>query len=76
MIRIEGHTDSVGAAETNLALSEQRAMAVRDALVGLGVDASRVTTIGLGEDFPIASNDDAEGRARNRRVDVILLDNR
>ena len=76
LIRIEGHTDSVGAAETNLALSEQRAMAVRDALVGLGVDASRVTTIGLGEDFPIASNDDADGRARNRRVDVILLDNR
>lgn len=76
LIRIEGHTDSVGAAETNLALSEQRALAVRDALVGLGVDASRVTTIGLGEDFPIASNDDAEGRARNRRVDVILLDNR
>ncbi|MBT8061822.1 MAG: OmpA family protein [Xanthomonadales bacterium] len=75
LIRIEGHTDSVGAAETNQALSEQRALAVRDALVGLGVDASRVTTIGLGEDFPIASNDDADGRARNRRVDVILLDN-
>lgn len=74
LIRIEGHTDSVGAAETNLALSEQRAESVRAALVGLGVDASRVTTVGLGEDFPIDSNDTAEGRARNRRVDVILLD--
>lgn len=74
LIRIEGHTDSVGPAETNLSLSEQRAESVRSALVGLGVDASRVTTVGLGEDFPIDTNETAEGRARNRRVDVILLD--
>ncbi|MDX1461212.1 MAG: OmpA family protein [Xanthomonadales bacterium] len=74
LIRIEGHTDSVGAAEANLALSEQRAASVRDALVGLGVSADRISVIGLGEDFPIASNETAEGRARNRRVDVILLD--
>lgn len=74
LIRIEGHTDSVGPAETNLSLSEQRAESVRAALVGLGVDASRVSAIGLGEDFPIDSNETAEGRARNRRVDVILLD--
>jgi chemotaxis protein MotB len=44
------------------------------ALVGLGVEGSRVTSIGLGEDFPIASNDTEDGRSRNRRVDVILLD--
>lgn len=74
LIRIEGHTDSVGDAATNLSLSEQRANAVRMALVGLGVAAERVTSVGLGEDFPIASNDNAEGRAKNRRVDVILLD--
>ena len=74
-IHIEGHTDSIGNAESNLALSEQRADAVRQALVGLGVSEDRVTSIGLGEDFPIASNEDAEGRSRNRRVDVILLDN-
>ncbi|NND45618.1 MAG: OmpA family protein [Xanthomonadales bacterium] len=74
LIRIEGHTDSVGAAETNLRLSEQRADSVRAALVGLGVDASRITAIGLGEDFPIDSNDTEAGRSRNRRVDVILLD--
>jgi len=74
-IRIEGHTDSVGDADSNLELSERRAKSVLDALVALGVDASRITTVGLGEDFPIASNEDEEGRRKNRRVDVILLDN-
>jgi len=73
-IRIEGHTDSVGNADANLKLSERRANSVLDALVALGVDASRITTVGLGEDFPIASNEDEEGRKKNRRVDVILLD--
>ena len=73
-IRIEGHTDSTGSTETNLRLSQQRADAVLTALVGLGVDAMRITSVGMGEDFPIASNDTEEGRTRNRRVDVILLD--
>lgn len=73
-IRIEGHTDSTGEAATNIKISEQRANAVRDALVSLGVTASRITAAGMGEDFPIASNDTVEGRAQNRRVDVILLD--
>ena len=73
-IRIEGHTDSVGNAESNLALSEQRADAVRVALESLGIAAERVTSIGLGEDFPIESNETEEGRGQNRRVDVILLD--
>lgn len=73
-IRIEGHTDSVGAASTNMRLSQQRADSVLKALVDLGVDASRVTSVGMGEDFPIASNETAEGRSKNRRVDVILLD--
>jgi outer membrane protein OmpA-like peptidoglycan-associated protein len=73
-IRIEGHTDSTGPAETNLEISARRANAVFEALVSLGVDASRVTAAGMGEDFPIASNDTEEGRAQNRRVDVILLD--
>lgn len=73
-IRIEGHTDSTGDAVANLKLSEQRANKVMDSLVALGVDADRVTAAGMGEDFPIASNDTEEGRSQNRRVDVILLD--
>lgn len=74
-IRVEGHTDSSGDSAANLLLSEKRAMAVRESLISLGVAAERVTAMGMGEDFPIASNDTEEGRARNRRVDVILLDN-
>ncbi len=74
-IRVEGHTDSRGDAEANLKLSDQRANAVMEALISLGVAADRVTALGMGEDFPIASNEDEDGRAQNRRVDVILLDN-
>jgi outer membrane protein OmpA-like peptidoglycan-associated protein len=73
-IRIEGHTDSTGDADTNLKISEQRANSVFEALVSLGVDRSRFTVAGMGEDFPIASNETEEGRRQNRRVDVILLD--
>jgi outer membrane protein OmpA-like peptidoglycan-associated protein len=73
-IRIEGHTDATGDAATNLRISAQRADEVLEALVALGVDSARVTTAGMGEDFPIASNETEEGRSRNRRVDVILLD--
>lgn len=75
-IRIEGHTDATGDAATNLKISEQRANAVLEALVSLGVESGRVTTAGMGEDFPIASNETEEGRAQNRRVDVILLDDK
>jgi outer membrane protein OmpA-like peptidoglycan-associated protein len=72
-IRIEGHTDSTGPSDLNLRLSRLRAEAVRDALVDLGIDAGRLTAVGMGEDFPIATNGTVEGRARNRRVDVIVL---
>lgn len=74
-IRVEGHTDSSGNAVTNSELSQKRADSVREALVSLGIDGDRITAIGMGQDFPIASNADDTGRARNRRVDVILLDN-
>lgn len=74
-IRVEGHTDSSGNSDANLLLSEQRAQAVREALISLGVAGERVSALGMGQDFPIASNEDEDGRARNRRVDVILLDN-
>ena len=73
-IRIEGHTDSSGPEETNLRISQARADSVLEALVSLGVDAQRITSVGMGEDFPIATNDTEEGKAQNRRVDVILLD--
>lgn len=73
-IRIEGHTDSTGSANANQVLSQRRAEAVRDALVAAGIDPARMTVVGLGAERPVAPNDTAEGRARNRRVDVILQD--
>jgi outer membrane protein OmpA-like peptidoglycan-associated protein len=73
-IRIEGHTDSRGATNANRVLSQRRADAVREALVAAGVSASRISTVGLGEEQPVAGNETEEGRARNRRVDVILED--
>lgn len=71
-VRIEGHTDSSGSSNANLALSQRRAEAVRDALVASGVEASRITVVGVGSERPVAANDTAEGRARNRRVDIII----
>jgi outer membrane protein OmpA-like peptidoglycan-associated protein len=73
-IRIEGHTDSVGDSEQNLRLSQSRADSVRQALIELGVAQERMKSVGMGEDYPISSNDTDEGRSQNRRVDVILLD--
>ena len=73
-IRIEGHTDNGGNANADLVLSQRRAEAVRDALVGAGVDSRRITTFGMGQAQPVASNTTNEGRAKNRRVDVILED--
>lgn len=72
-IEIVGHTDDVGDDDYNMALSEQRAESVRDYLVGKGLDASKVVTTGKGETMPIASNNTPEGRAENRRVEVLLL---
>lgn len=72
LVIIEGHTDSVGNHAYNMTLSEKRAQSVTQYLIGQGVDASRITTTGLGPDFPIADNATSEGRQLNRRVEVIL----
>jgi len=72
-IEVVGHTDDVGDDSYNLELSEQRANAVRDYLVKAGVDASKIVTVGAGESMPVASNTTEEGRAENRRVDVLVL---
>jgi outer membrane protein OmpA-like peptidoglycan-associated protein len=71
-VLIEGHTDSQGSANLNQALSQRRAEAVRDALIQKGVDGSRLRALGLGKDRPIADNGTADGRARNRRVEVVV----
>lgn len=71
---IEGFTDSTGSEEFNEKLSEDRADAVRTALVGLGVAPERIVTRGYGEQFPVASNSTAAGRQLNRRVEIVLSD--
>jgi outer membrane protein OmpA-like peptidoglycan-associated protein len=72
-IRVEGHTDATGSTVTNQRLSEQRAEAVRAALIANGVDPTRVESTGYGTSRPIADNATAAGRAANRRVEVILV---
>jgi len=72
-IEVVGNTDDVGDDAYNQELSEQRARAVRDYLVAAGVDASKIATVGMGESMPVASNTTDEGRAQNRRVDVLVL---
>jgi outer membrane protein OmpA-like peptidoglycan-associated protein len=70
-INVEGHTDNVGKPKDNQALSEQRAKAVAAALVKQGIDAKRLTAVGFGQDKPIADNKTEEGRAKNRRVELV-----
>ncbi|MFN8627242.1 MAG: OmpA family protein [Candidatus Binatia bacterium] len=69
-IVVEGHTDSVGTEQYNLGLSRRRAETVRTYLVDHGIARSRITAEGLGEAKPVASNDSADGRAQNRRVEL------
>jgi len=72
MVKIIGHTDSIGSEESNLRLSYRRADSVAKRLVALGVSPARISIKGMGERFPIASNKTAEGRAKNRRIEAIL----
>lgn len=75
-VLIEGHTDSTGSRSINQPLSERRADAVRSALVGMGIGVDRIETRGYAEDYPVASNNDAAGRQMNRRVEIILSDDK
>ncbi|SNY92532.1 OmpA-OmpF porin, OOP family [Cohaesibacter sp. ES.047] len=72
-IQIEGHTDSDGDDAANQALSERRAGAVADYLVSAGITADRLEAKGFGEDQPVASNDTPEGKAKNRRIEFVIL---
>jgi outer membrane protein OmpA-like peptidoglycan-associated protein len=73
-VLVEGHTDSRGSANLNQVLSQRRAESVLRALVEDGIAAERLSAVGRGMEQPIADNASAEGRARNRRVDIVLLD--
>jgi outer membrane protein OmpA-like peptidoglycan-associated protein len=70
-IRIEGHTSSEGPDAYNQALSERRAQSVVDDLIRRGINAGRLEALGMGETRPIADNGDENGRAMNRRVEVV-----
>ncbi len=70
-VSIEGHTDNVGQPEANRALSERRARSVLEALAARGIPVSRMSAAGFGQDRPIADNRTEEGRAKNRRVEIV-----
>ncbi len=72
-IEIQGHTDSTGPHEYNVRLSERRAQAVADYLSSHGINADRMSVTGVGEADPVASNDTEEGRAKNRRVQIMPI---
>ncbi len=71
-VEVAGHTDSVGTQTYNQTLSDRRASVVRDYLISKGVGADRMTSNGYGESRPVASNDSSEGRAQNRRTELVI----
>lgn len=71
-IVVEGHTDSVGSAQNNYDLSRRRAESVRSYLVSRGIDSNKIEAKGIGKDRPVADNGTPEGRANNRRVELIV----
>ena len=73
-ITIEGYTDNVGSDSYNRELSQRRAESVRDFLVQSGISGDRITARGLGEEYPVASNETQAGRQQNRRVQIIIVD--
>ncbi len=73
-IRIDGHTDNIGSNEDNLSLSRNRARAVAEYLYEKGIAENRIKIKGFGESMPVASNDTEQGRAKNRRVEFLILE--
>lgn len=71
-VRVEGHTDSIGSEQYNMQLSQERAEAVVEYLSENGVNDTLLKAVGMGEGFPVASNDTKQGRAENRRVDFVV----
>ena len=71
-VKIIGHTDNVGSDAYNMSLSQRRAQSVANKLIEYGVSPARISTIGMGERSPVASNNTAEGRAKNRRIEAVL----
>ena len=74
IVRIEGYTDSTGGKEDNLTLSRDRAQAVADVLVDLGIDEKRIQVEGYGDQYPVDVNATERGRAQNRRVEIVFSD--
>jgi outer membrane protein OmpA-like peptidoglycan-associated protein len=74
LMRVQGHTDARGAEQSNLELSQQRAVSVKEFLIERGVDARRLSARGYGESHPIADNETKEGRAQNRRVEFHIIE--
>lgn len=70
---IGGHTDNTGTTDRNNILSQERADAVKNQMIKMGIDEGRLTTKGYGSSKPVAKNDNAENKARNRRVEFIKL---
>ena len=73
-VSVEGHTDAAGREAYNQSLSERRARAVADRLIEKGIAANRLSVRGYGESRPIADNKSADGRARNRRVEIVVVE--
>ena len=69
---MEGHTDSMGSEDYNIMLSQNRALSVRSAIMARGINSDRITAKGLGELYPVASNDTSAGRQQNRRVEIVI----
>ena len=73
-LTIQGYTDSVGKESTNLRLSQQRAESVMNYFIGKGIDYGRLKAVGFGELNPVANNNTKEGRAKNRRIELVRTD--